>query len=213
MLNVQKRGLSGRSVKADRRVRRTRDRLGQALRKLMEERPLEKISVQDVIELAGVSRSAFYAHYDDKIDLLLSDMDEFLERMAMLLVVQNEQSDRIAPVREFFSHVGKAVEIRAALARSERLQDFFDLAVEHFGRGIEARLKQITERKTTQPRQSGLRPVAKKSNRRSGLELTAHALAGAFIGLLNSWTRTGQRQSPESMDVLFHQLVWAGVYQ
>ena len=191
MLNVQKRGLSGRSVKADRRVKRTRDRLGQALRKLMEERPLEKISVQDVIELAGVSRSAFYAHYDDKIDLLLSDMDEFLERMAMLLVVQNEQSDRIAPVREFFSHVGKAVEIRAALARSERLQDFFDLAVEHFGRGIEARLRQITERKTTQPRQSGLRPVAKKSNRRSGLELTAHALAGAFIGLLNSWTRTG----------------------
>ena len=191
MLNVQKRGLSGRSVKADRRVRRTRDRLGQALRKLMEERPLEKISVQDVIELAGVSRSAFYAHYDDKIDLLLSDMDEFLERMAMLLVVRNEQSDRIAPVREFFSHVGEAVEIRGALARSERLQDFFDLAVEHFGRGIEARLRQIKWQ--------------------SGSDLVAHALAGAFIGLLNSWTRTGQRQSAESMDALFHQLVWVGL--
>ena len=54
MLNVQKRGLSGTSVKADRRVRRTRDRLGQALRKLMEERPLEKISVRDVIARAGV---------------------------------------------------------------------------------------------------------------------------------------------------------------
>jgi AcrR family transcriptional regulator len=197
MLNVQKRGLPGRSVKADRRVRRTRDRLGQALRKLMEERPLEKISVQDVIELAGVSRSAFYAHYDDKVDLLLSDMDEFLERMATLLVVRNEQSDRIAPVSEFFSHVGEAVEIRGALARSERLQDFFDLAVEHFGRGIEARLKQIKWQSA--------------SDRQSGSDLTAHALAGAFIGLLNSWTRTGQRQSPESMDSLFHQMVWGGL--
>ena len=208
MLNVQKRGLSGRSVKADRRVRRTRDRLGQALRKLMEARPLEKISVQDVIELAGVSRSAFYAHYDDKIDLLLSDMDEFLERMAMLLVVRNEQSDRIAPVREFFSHVGEAVEIRGALARSERLQDFFDLAVEHFGRGIEARLKQIKWRSTSD-RRSGphfgrTRPVASS-------DLVAHALAGAFIGLLNSWTRTGQKQSAECMDALFHELVWAGL--
>jgi AcrR family transcriptional regulator len=212
MLNVQKRGLSGRSVKADRRVGRTRDRLGQALRKLMEERPLEKISVQDVIELAGVSRSAFYAHYDDKVDLLLSDMDEFLERMAMLLVLRNEQSDRIAPVREFFSHVGEAVEIRGALARSERLQDFFDLAVEHFGRGIEARLKQITERETTQQRQSdGPVSAAKKMTRQSGSDLMAHALAGAFIGLLNSWTRTGQKQSPESMDALFHRLVWAGL--
>ncbi|MGN6733247.1 MAG: TetR/AcrR family transcriptional regulator [Candidatus Binatia bacterium] len=198
-------------MKADRRVRRTRDRLGQALRKLMEEQPLEKISVQDVIELAGVSRSAFYAHYDDKVDLLLSDMDEFLERMAMLLVVRNEQSDRVAPVSEFFTHVGEAVEIRGALARSERLQDFFDLAVEHFGRGIESRLKQITERDTTQLCQPGPRSAAKKSNRRSGSDLTAHALAGAFIGLLNSWTRTGQKQSPESMDALFHQLVWAGL--
>jgi len=163
----------------------------------MEERPLEEISVQDVIEVAGVSRSAFYAHYDDKIDLLLSDMDEFLERMAMLLVFRNEQSDRIAPVREFFSHVGEAVEIRGALARSERLQDFFDLAVEHFGRGIEARLKQIKWQSA--------------SDRQSGSDLVAHALAGAFIGLLNSWTRTGQRQSAESMDALFHQLVWVGL--
>src|SRR5690348_10224627 len=202
MANVQKRGVSGRSVKrtSDRRVKRTRDRLGQALRKLMEERPLEKISVQDVIELAWVSRSAFYAHYDDKIDLLLSDMDEFLERMAMQLVLQNEQSNRIAPVREFFSHVGESVEIRGALARSDRLQDFFDLAVEHFSRGIELRLRQITSREAAQQGQPDRPVAAKKPDRESGSELVPHALAGAFIGLLNSWLRTGQRQTAESMD-------------
>jgi AcrR family transcriptional regulator len=178
----------------------------------MGKRPLENISVQDVIETAGVSRSAFYAHYDDKVDLLLSDMDEFLERMAMLLVVQNEQSNRIAPVGEFFRHVGESVEIRGALARSERLQDFFDLAVEHFGRGIEARLKQITEREAAQQRQSdGFVAASKKMVREPGTELVPHALAGAFIGLLNSWIRTGQRQSAESMDTLFHQMVWAGL--
>jgi len=205
MLNVQKIGsgrASAKSIKRrpDRRVRRTRDRLGQALRKLMEERSLEKISVQDVIELAGVSRSAFYAHYDDKVDLLLSDMDEFLERMAMLLMVRNEQSNRIAPVYEFFSHVGESVEIRGALARSDRLQDFFDLAVEHFARGVEARLKQITNR-----------PSYNLKLDRLSLPLVAHALAGAFVSLLNSWIRKGQRQSAESMDKLFHQLVWDGL--
>ncbi|MEY2486760.1 MAG: hypothetical protein QOH39_2408 [Verrucomicrobiota bacterium] len=188
----------------DRRVGQTRARLGQALRKLMEQRPLEKTSVQDVIELAGVSRFAFYAHYDDKIDLLLSDMDEFLERMAMLLVLRNEQSNRIAPVREFFAHVGEAEEIRAALARSERLQDFFDLAVEHFARGIELRLKQIAERENWQ------RPPA-KSLAAASSDLVAHALAGAFIGFLNSWIRKGQPHSPEAMDSLFHQFAWAGI--
>jgi AcrR family transcriptional regulator len=205
-LNVQKREPSGPPVKRtlDRRVTRTRSKLGLALRKLMEERPLEKISVRDVIKHAGVSRSAFYAHYDDKVDLLLSDMDQFLERMAMLLVVQNEQSNRIVPVREFFSHVGESTEIRGALARSERLQDFFDLAVEHFGRGIEARLKQLTNREPGSGRQSA-------SERKSGRDLVPLALAGAFVSLLNAWTRTGQRQSPQSMDALFHQLAWTGL--
>jgi AcrR family transcriptional regulator len=202
MLNVRKVD-AAKPVKrrSDRRVGRTRARLGQALRKLMEERPLEEISVQDVIELARVSRSAFYAHYDDKVDLLLSDMDEFLERMATLLLVRNEQSNRIAPVREFFAHVGEAVEIRAALARSERLQDFFDLAVDHFARGIELRLKQLAERDKVQRRSAA---VARS-------DLIAHALAGAFIGFLNAWTRKGQPHSAETMDTLFHELAWAGI--
>jgi AcrR family transcriptional regulator len=207
MLNVRKIN-AAKPVKRrpDRRVGRTRARLGQALRKLMEERPLEKISVQDVIELAGVSRSAFYAHYDDKVDLLLSDMDEFLERMATLLVVRNEQSNRIAPVHEFFTHVGEAVEIRAALARSERLQDFFDLAVDHFARGIELRLKQIAERETAPPQRcSGGIAAAARS------DLIAHALAGAFVGFLNAWTRKGQPHAAAAMDTLFHELAWAGI--
>ena len=207
--------MSAKSIKRqpDRRVGRTRTRLGQALRKLMEEQPLEKISVQDVIELAGVSRSAFYSHYDDKVDLLLSDMDEFLERMAMLLVIRNEKSNRIAPVREFFAHVGEAVEIRAALARSERLQDFFDLAVEHFARGIEARLKQITEREKTerQSRTGGTLASRRRPSHAASSDLIAHALAGAFIGFLNSWIGNGRPQSAETMDTLFHEFAWAGI--
>src|SRR5690349_1711279 len=206
MLNVRKRGLPRRSVKADRRVRRTRDRLGQALRKLMEERPLEKISVQDVIELAGVSRSAFYAHYDDKVDLLLSDMDEFLERMAMLLVVRSEQSNRIAPAHEFFARVGEAEEIRGALARSERLQDFFDLAVEHCARGIELRLRQLAEREKVQPYRRRVGSTALASS-----DLIAHAVAGAFIGFLNSWLRNGRPFSAKAVDTLFHRFAWAGI--
>ena len=201
-----------RTRRPDRRIRRTRDRLGQALRKLMEERPLEKISVQDVIELAGVSRSAFYAHYDDKVDLLLSDMDEFLERMAMLLVLRNEQSNRIAPVREFFSHVGEAEEIRGALARSDRLQDFFDLAVEHFARGIEARLKQLSEvRFVGQPHRLPGQATRLPYNPKSDFPLVSHALAGAFISLLNSWLAKNQPQSSEKMDILFHEFAWGGL--
>jgi AcrR family transcriptional regulator len=191
-----RRWVPSQSKKTDRRVGRTRARLGTALRKLMHQRPLEKISVQDVIELAEVSRSAFYAHYDDKVDLLLSDMDEFLERTAMQLSTQKERSRRLVPGREFFAHVGEAEEIRSALARSERLHDFFDLAQEHFACGIEARLKQM-------PEAASLPPVERS--------LMAHTLAGAFLSLLNWWLRRRQPRSPEQMDTVFHEMAWATI--
>ncbi len=57
--------------KIDQRIRRTRDQLGDALMELALEKPFDAITVQDVIDLAGVSRSTFYVHYNDKDDLIL----------------------------------------------------------------------------------------------------------------------------------------------
>jgi hypothetical protein len=43
-------------LKMDRRERRTRDALGDALIELMHQRPFKSIKVQDVLDRAGVSR-------------------------------------------------------------------------------------------------------------------------------------------------------------
>ncbi|MEW9553952.1 TetR/AcrR family transcriptional regulator [Nonomuraea sp. NPDC050783] len=53
----------------DRRVRRTQATLARALLELVEERELPRISVSDVAERAGVSRTAFYDHYRDVHEL------------------------------------------------------------------------------------------------------------------------------------------------
>src|SRR5208337_4703375 len=84
--------------KLDRRVRRTRDALGDALLTLMQEKPFESIIVQHVLDRAGVGRSTFYAHYRDKDDLFLSDLEDFLEGMSTLLLRRREASNRVAPV-------------------------------------------------------------------------------------------------------------------
>jgi AcrR family transcriptional regulator len=54
----------------DPRIRRTRQLLQEALRKLLEQKEFDKISVQDITESATVNRATFYAHYDDKFALL-----------------------------------------------------------------------------------------------------------------------------------------------
>ena len=89
--------------KIDVRVRRTRDALGDALVDLMQEKPFDSITVQDVLDRAQVGRSTFYSHYSDKNDLLMSDADEFFESIAMALSVHDDKSDRVFPVKEFFN--------------------------------------------------------------------------------------------------------------
>jgi AcrR family transcriptional regulator len=54
----------------DPRVRRTRHLLQEALRKLLEQKRFDDVTVQDITEAATLNRATFYAHYPDKFALL-----------------------------------------------------------------------------------------------------------------------------------------------
>lgn len=69
---------SGRTDRTDRRIQRTRALLHEALGSLIREKPYDRISVAEVIDRAGVSRSTFYVHFRDKDELLMSSMRALL---------------------------------------------------------------------------------------------------------------------------------------
>ena len=127
--------------KPDQRIRRTCDRLGMALIELIQERPIDDVTVQQVLDRAAVGRSTFYLHYRDKYDLLLSQLEGFLERQSSWFSIVKEDSNRVVPVEEMFAHIGRQNKLYRALADAGRLNDFFDLAQEYFARGIERRLR------------------------------------------------------------------------
>ncbi|HMV48532.1 MAG TPA: TetR/AcrR family transcriptional regulator [Blastocatellia bacterium] len=180
--------------KPDRRVQRTRDVLGDALITLMHEKAFDDITVQDVLDLAGVSRSTFYAHFRDKDDLFLSDADEFFEHMANVLTMCGDTSRRVAPVREMFEHVASLGTLYDSMVASGNFQDAMELAQEHFARGIERRLNQLC------PAPASFSRVAQ-----------AYAFAGAMFSLMRWWLDHGKPASPAQMDEDFHRMVWAGV--
>ena len=178
--------------KTDRRVLRTRDRLGDALMELLVEKPFDDITVQEVLDRAEVSRSTFYEHYRDKNDLFLSDVDDFFERMASLLSRNHDRSERVAPVAELLTHVGEVQEFYAALVASGRMQDVRELGEAHFARGIEARLQDRADASLLTPATRGA---------------LAHAFAGALFALLSHWIQRGRIELPRAMDQLFHRMV------
>ena len=48
----------------------TKKALAAALKKMMEVKPIDKITVKDLVEICGVNRQTFYYHFDDVYDLL-----------------------------------------------------------------------------------------------------------------------------------------------
>jgi AcrR family transcriptional regulator len=182
--------------KPDQRIRRTCERLGSALVALIQEKPVDDVTVQEVLDRASVGRSTFYLHYSDKDDLLLSQLEKFLETMSTALSIRKEESHRVVPVAELFAHIGDQKKLYRALADSGRLNDFFDLAQGYFARAIEQRLRE-SKRLSKLPQRE--------------LSARASALAGSMLSLLRWWLDRGAKESPHALDELFHRMVWNGL--
>ena len=67
--------------KKDRRVLRTREAIREAFFTLLEEKPVEKITIRELCDLADINRTSFYDHYLDYPDFLASVEKEFAQNM------------------------------------------------------------------------------------------------------------------------------------
>jgi AcrR family transcriptional regulator len=65
----------------DPRVKRTRQLLQTTLFELMREKGFAAVTVQDLAERSTLNRATFYAHFEDKFDLLDSIMREGVEKV------------------------------------------------------------------------------------------------------------------------------------
>ena len=99
--------------RVDPRVKRTRKLLEQAFIELMNEKGFEDITIQDIADRAMVNRATFYAHFEDKYDLLDSfvrqQFNEMLAGKVPLAPVHDRERLQliIVTVLDFFSQTQK----------------------------------------------------------------------------------------------------------
>ena len=94
----------------DRRVRRTKARLRQALAQLLLEKDLSSITVRELTDLADVNRGTFYTHYRDLYDMLEQmeqEMFQELEDMLDSYASDILQQDITPILRDVFRFVGR----------------------------------------------------------------------------------------------------------
>ena len=94
--NPLRQGASGQlslrsEEKIDRRVRKTKRQLREALTTLLLEKKFSDITVREISELADVNRGTFYTHYRDTTDLLHQLESSFLNRLREISVTVKRQ--------------------------------------------------------------------------------------------------------------------------
>ncbi len=112
----------------DRRQRKTRAALQQALLELVAEKPYRSITVEDIAARADVARATFYAHYADKNTLLLETVNALLADLA-------DQTRTVAP-QDRLVFTGAAFDV--VFAHAEAHRDLYRLLLTGEG-GREAR--------------------------------------------------------------------------
>jgi AcrR family transcriptional regulator len=169
----------------DRRVQRTRQLLLEALNGLILEKGYEKITVQDVIDRANVGRSTFYAHFQDKEQLLLSGFEPLRNEFEDFLSGQTfDQESPWALSLSMFQQVQK--------------QQGGYITLTHVQKYLHGYLL------------DHLREQLPKRNKSIPPELVAHYVASSFIALLTWWIDNDYPRTAEEMNVYFRQLVEPG---
>ena len=94
-------------MKDNRRVRMTKKLMKDALLELLEQHPLNRITVTDVCRSADVNRSTFYAYYTDVETLMLEIEDDVLAQLPDFPEGQDIYSDDsfLHRLQAFFDYV------------------------------------------------------------------------------------------------------------
>lgn len=176
------------------RTTRTYRALSVALVDLMRTREFDAITVQDLLDRAGVGRATFYTHFRNKDDFLLSDLERMLEAVEAHFLQTAAATRRVAPVAELFAHFAEAREFADALQRAGRMEVVLDITSGHLARIIEARLLAL-----------GAVP------RKLPVRAAARVFGAMAVELAQWWLGHPTMYTARDMDDQFHELVWRGL--
>ena len=160
--------------------------LAAALKELMAQKPIDKITIHDITERCGIRRQNFYYHFEDMYDL----MRWMFQEEAMSLLRQHEGTLLWQEgLLQLFRYIEENKAVCLCALRSvgrEHLKRFFETdihaiihrTVEQFGHEVGAISAGVTE---------------------SDVELVTHFYVVALTGMLESWLLGEIDHTPEEL--------------
>jgi AcrR family transcriptional regulator len=184
-------------AESDRRVRRTRRILGDALVALILEKRYEQITVQDILDRADVGRSTFYAHYRDKEALLVAGFDDMREdlRRELAAMTPGVPPDPASPTGAIFDHAYRHRRIYQALCGRQG----GNVVHRHLHRLIGDLLREH------------LRPHLATAGSDLPVDVVAEFYTSAALGLLIWWVNHDYPYRPDQLAGMYQRLATPGL--
>lgn len=124
-------------MKDNQRIALTKRLLQEALLRLMNKKSLEKITITELCEEAGINRTTFYRHFNVPSDVLLDMNVEFFKRLNDSISLSNAK-DIPSYIEELMSYLYEHSELLKIFLQNSSPDDFMRLADGVFESFIEA---------------------------------------------------------------------------
>ncbi|MGA7768123.1 MAG: TetR/AcrR family transcriptional regulator [Candidatus Sulfotelmatobacter sp.] len=186
--------------KDNRRVQRTQQLLRTALASLIEENGFEALTVQDILDRANVGRATFYAHFDNKEDLLVSGFDRLraalkeLQRQAHMRTVSPDER-LFAFSHEMFAHIAEYRKVFRAMV----------------GKRSGALVQQLLHKIVVDLVRDDLKAMGRRDDRSAPTEAVVQFVTGGFFGVAILWATGKLPLSVEGVNALFRRLAMPGM--
>ena len=181
----------------DRRVRKTKARLRQALTALLAQKDISEITVKELAEQADVNRGTFYCHYRDIYDMIAQVENTLFEELEQLMdayTTSDLRAGLIPILEDIFTFVRENADFCAALLTSRMDSAFFQrLYNAVYGKCLEEWGELY-----------GLRNDPLR-------DYYMNFLVSGVLGLIRVWVSGGLQQTPEEMAKLAEQLIRSGI--
>lgn len=170
------------SAKIDRRVKYTKMVLKNSLIEILDEKPIEKVTVKEICDRADINRGTFYSHYSDQYDLYNNVIDELLagifERMGNFIDEDLSPEDIHESITSVYDYIKENYKLVKILLNGR---------IEY---NIEKRIRDVVK-KIYLDKISSVDPE---------LVNTAYSfVASGILGLIKYWINSGMRNSSSEM--------------
>lgn len=199
----------------DRRSRRTRKQLKEALFALILEKGYDAVKIEDITERADLGRTTFYLHYKDKDELLVESIntiaDELIARLPPAAYEIAQATDDVPsqkgfdangiitdPILVVFEHAAEQAQLYQIILRGEG------------ARQTQMRLREIISQKAGEIIGERIRSGKQTAEMRVPVAVFANYLAGSLMAMVTWWLEANMPYPPEEMSRMYRQMFFRG---